>query len=242
MFRTAAATVLALFVTPVQCLVANADPFANRQVQFYLPPNKMTRLLKCNQQKIEFYASASPVADDSDEQRFDKFQLKHRGEEIVTVSTRSPTSGSSLEKGASLEKGSRAAILGAALRERMIGTGALMEKQNALDVKIQGNPMEFPSRRELSGGALNVTLSTVRAWSGTLKPRNSVRVEVIGMRPDETSLDMEMYTTAGLQTNLEVNFKSIDATTCTGALPEVWNIRPISVATQRLIDAVKRSQ
>lgn len=223
------------------------DPFTSyggKSTQFYMPLRRKMGLLACGKLELHGRAMGSSVPGDH-QQWFDMFTVQHGGKHILTVETRAtaPLSSSSGTVASSAEnaKGVDIGVIGRKDRvkvalERL--AGVQNRALSTLAVRIEGNALAATATATAAGGAVNVTVA-----QDTARRIGSGYVETVVVDADGVSMQMQSSAATKFTTeadrirymHIDLAFAQLNATACTGPLPEIWGVRPISAATARLL-------
>lgn len=223
------------------------DPFTSyggKSTQFYMPLRNRMGLLACGKLELHGRAMGSSVPGDH-QQWFDMFTVQHGGKHVLTVETRAtaPLSAGSGAAASSMEDAKGVDINVLAKKDRVkVALERLSDVQNralsTLAVSIEGNALAATAAATAAGGAVNVTVA-----QDTARRIGSGYVETVVIDADGISMHMQSSTATKFTTeadrvrhmHIDLAFAQLNATACTGPLPEIWGVRPISAATARLL-------
>lgn len=241
-------------------VVINPDPLTpEKPAKFYLPLQTPTRLLTCRD--FEFYGRATTHVDDTEnDQWFNMFQFRIQKQTMVSVNIRDSAlqqpKPSTEKKGASHEKEglvkiaedkiasilTRAALLVSEKRTNEVLNAAQQQSQkqpgtlSTIAVTVQG--VELSSPAKMQAGALNVTVKQDISKHIGNGYAESVAVQhnTVEMEVKSALVTKVVNETKTLQTlHLDMVISNIDASLCTGPLPEIWGIRPMSRSTAKFL-------
>lgn len=225
--------------TGAPAVAIRGDPFTTfqgKKTQFYLTPAVVTALLHCGNVEV-FGRAVNSVVKNDDQQWFDMFQVNVAGEKIVTVEAhRTQTNGS-----AEASEAQDAVVLAEALQRLRLITqskndAAATRQLTTLNVHISGKAAN-------TTGVHNVGKAFVTISQDMSKHIGNGFVESVQLSTKELGLSIQS-SVAGKFANdedrvrnmhVDIAFNNIDATKCSGALPEIWGVKPLSKATAKLL-------
>lgn len=212
------------------------DPFTTfqgKKTQFYMPPGVVMPLLKCGHTEISGRAVNSNVKDDK-QQWFDMFQVNIDGARVLSAEARRTVEGS-----AEAAEGVDAQVLASALERLRLATAtqqATVRSLTTLNVQVGGKATNATGSHSVNGATIAITQDGSKSIGSGFAEMIQFDAADIGMKI-QSSVAGKFANDEDRVRNIHVDiaFTNIDASKCSGALPEIWGVKSMSKATAKLL-------